>query len=265
MLTFHKIIAGCEEGQEESWLAFLADYTPLALQLTTVYMPGMADPLGLWRESVIKLCDSGFQKLRVFSRQSEREFLLDLRDFLFECGSMSLDSIDTPEVTLETVGELLRGLPFMHQEMLLLKLAGYSDSTLEQIFRVTPAVAAKSLERLTGSCAALGQPDTQVLRPIARLKLRRELKAARKESCTPVRQLVRIQDGQLGWYDKDPVEQHLAECLSCLECWAALRELSYWRRAAQPVPATDLETLLSAIPITRHARKPKSIMQRLWG
>ncbi len=274
MLTFHKIIAGCEEGQEETWRAFLADYTPVVLRLEAVYMPDLSDPPGFWRESLAELSAGSFQRLRAFPHQSEREFLLDLRDFLFARGPASLDPAKDftgmPEPTVESVSELVRGLPFMHQEVVFLKLAGYSDSTLEQIFRITPAVAARSLERLKEDYAAvLGKTDDKGLGPAGWLRLHNELRAARKEeSCTPVRQLVRIQDGQLGWYDKDPVEKHLAECLSCLECWTALREISYWRRAAPPVQAAAIDELLPALPIAGRAakpNKPKSFIQRLRG
>ena len=39
LLTFHKILPGCEEGNPEAWKAFLADYTPMALQFFGVYSP----------------------------------------------------------------------------------------------------------------------------------------------------------------------------------------------------------------------------------
>jgi len=270
LLTFHKIIAGCEEGREENWRAFLTDYTPVALRLAHIYMPSLADSPSFWRQAVIELFGGGFSALRGFSHQSEREFLLDLRAFFFARGAAALDpakdSADLPELTVEAVGELVRGLPLMHQEVLFLKLAGYSDFTLEEIFRITPGVAAKSLERLQESyAAALGKTTDESLRPHDWLKLLGELGGARKESCPPVRQFVHIQDGQSGWYDKEPVEKHLAGCLPCLECWTGLREISYWRGAAQPIPADVANGLLAALPIVQQAAKPKSLVQRILG
>lgn len=269
MLTFHKIIAGCEEGRAESWRAFLEDYTPVALRVVRIYMPGLVDPLQFWRGSLVELCGGGSKMLCSFSHQSEREFLLDLRDLLFARGialDPAMDSADFPEPSVKSVGELVHGLPLLHQEVLFLKLAGYSDSTLEQIFRITPGVAAKSLERMQGIyAAALGKTDDECLRPRAWLKLHGELRAAQKESCPAVRQLVRIQDGQAGWYDKEPVEKHLVECLSCLECWTALREISYWRGAARAVSRDVVAGLLSSLPIAKQTVKPKSFIQRVLG
>ncbi|MGH9356487.1 MAG: hypothetical protein ACRD10_10190 [Terriglobia bacterium] len=270
MLTFHKIVAGCEEGRSENWRAFVENYTPVALQLERIYIPNLADLVRFWQDSVVELCGKGSTVLRNFSRQSEREFLLDLRSFLFDraasASGAAENSADFSGITTEGMDELVRGLPLLHQEVLFLKLAGYSDSTLEKIFRITPAVAAKSLERMQGKYAsALGRTSDECLRPGAWLKLHGELRAALKESCTAVRQMVRIQDGQVGWYDKEPVEKHLVECLSCLENWTALREVSYWRGAAPAVPPDVISGLLSALPIARQPATPKSFIQRIWG
>jgi len=270
LLTFHKIIAGCEAGRKENWRAFIENYTPVVLNLVRIYMPGLADPQGFWRESLAELCGDGFKTLRNFSCQSEREFLLELRAFLFTRGSAALDpsreSKDFPEPTVEGVSALVRGLPLHHQEILFLKLAGYSDSTLEQIYRIAPGVAAKSLERLQGDyAAALEKTADECLLPHAWLKLHIELRAARKESCPAIRLLVRVLDGQAGWNDKDFVERHLAECLHCLEGWTALREISYWRQAAKAVPADVVDDLLTTLPVAKQPAKPKSLFQRIWG
>ncbi len=270
MLTFHKIITGCEAGREENWRAFIEDYTPVVLSLARIYMPGLADPRRFWRESLADLCGGDFKTLRSFSHQSEREFLLELRAFLFARGRAALDPskdfADFPQPTVEGIGELVHGLPLHHQEVLFLKLAGYSDSTLEQIYRIAPGVAAKSLERLQGDyAAALEKTADECLLPHAWLKLQGELRAARKESCPAIRLLVRVLDGQAGWNDKEPVERHLAECLPCLECWTALREISYWRQAAKAVPGDVVDGLLAALPVAKQAAKPKSLIQRIWG
>src|SRR5579875_2506527 len=124
LLTFHKIVTGCEAGEREAWRAFLADYTPLILQLSRIHLPTCPDSMHLWQQLLDEVCAENFKILHSFGHQSEREFLTDL------------DSL-----TVEQLRELVKGLPLLHQEVLFLKLSGYSDRTLEQILRVTPAAA----------------------------------------------------------------------------------------------------------------------------
>lgn len=266
MLTFHKIISGCELGDAEAWRAFLAEYTPVVLRLTRIYLPGLSDERALWRDSLAELARNDSESLRTFSHQSEREFLLDLRSFFFSRAALTLapERANPPEFGLEAIRDLLSGMPLLHREMVFMKLAGYSDATLEQIFRIAPSVAAKSLARLAERYPAVAQrQEDGNLQPHAWLQLLSELRAARQESCPPARQFIRIQDGQLGWQDKEPAEKHVSECMSCLECWTALLEVSYWRRAAGSLSREEAEDFVKALPFSQQAAKPKSLFGRI--
>ncbi|MGH9327929.1 MAG: hypothetical protein ACRD2B_14765 [Terriglobia bacterium] len=263
LLTFHKILDGSKQGEREAWRAFLVDYSPITLTLIGIYLPECSEPRTLWRDALTSLCSEDFKALGKFSGNSEREFLLDLRAFLFEVGLAAVDARDSAELTAEKVSALVKGLPLLHQEVLFLKLAGYSDSTLELIFRVTPAVAQKSLERLRPDySAALGKEQNTCVWPAAWLKLGRNLRAQRTEACPSLRQFIRIQDGQAGWYDKEPAEKHVSECLTCLEGWTALREVSYWRRAVEPVSAGAVEDLLRGLPVRQQPEEAKSFFKK---
>jgi hypothetical protein len=253
LLTFHKIISGCETGDRQAWCAFLSDYTPVMVQLARLHLAAECDPLLVWREAVVALCDDDFRLLRSFEHQSEPEFLADLRASFLE---RELAKLDRPDKLLnnsgldpDSVGLLVKDLPLLHQELVFLKLAGYSDGTLEQMFRIAPAVAQKALERLQENYSPwLGLVNDVCPRPQAWLKLMRELQVAKTESCPTMRLFLRIQDGQVGWYEKEPAEKHLWHCLHCLEAWTALREIRYWRVAAPRVSSQDVEALSSAVP-----------------
>lgn len=270
MLTFHKILAGCEAGDAAAWRAFVTDYTPLVDSLTRIYLPGARHPEHLWKDALRGLAADNFSPLRSFEHQSEREFLLDLRAFYLGKGQASLDpaldSKDRPAPTASGVAEMLKGAPLVHQEVLFLKLAGYSNATLEKIFRLTPAVAQANLARLGESYSSAAQTD-QGACPSAWLAVLSELWAARTEECPTARLFIRIQEGQIGWQEKDPAEKHVSECLSCLDRWTALRELAHWRWAAAPLAAAQVEDLLTALPLSNAATPPKrkSILSRLFA
>jgi hypothetical protein len=270
LLTFHKILPGCEAGNPEAWRAFLADYTPMALQFFGVYSPWAPDAaLECWHGALRALSANACATLKGFSHQSEREFLVDLRAFLQDWSATKLDSshdaADPPAPTVQTLNALLSGLPLLHQEIAFLTLAGYSQVTLERILRLTPTVAGEGLERLrTGYHRVLERSEDRCLWPSAWIGLCRAARADVQKDCTPLRQLVRILDGQASWYDKTPAEEHCAKCLHCLELWTSLVEVVAWDRARQLWPAERVETLMVDIPALPDTAR-KSLLNRLFG
>ena len=270
LVTFYKILPGCEEGNPEAWRAFLADYTPMAIQFFGVYSPwAPARCLDYWREALQALTAHEFKVLRGLSRQSEREFLVGLRAFLQDWAIAKLessqDSADPPAPTVETLGALLSGLPILHQEIAFLTLAGYSQATLEKILRIAPAVAGEGLERLRARYAPLlERSEDRCFWPSAWTGISGVVRADEKKDCTPLRQLVRILDGQATWYDKTPAEEHRTKCLHCLELWTSLLEVVAWDRARQPWPAEKTEPLLAAIPV-KHEKRKRSVFARMLG
>jgi hypothetical protein len=271
LFTFHQILSACEAGSREGWRAFLSDYTPLAFELFGLYLPSCREPFrDFWLQSLGELAADNLKGLRKFERQSEPEFLADLRAFLLERGAATLDpagdSTVAPRLTLESVRELLKGLPLVHQEVVFLKLAGFSDATLEKILVITPAAARKGLERLgPENGALLGRSEDRCSWPAAWAELTRQARAAKQEACPPLRQFVRIHEGAFSWYDKEPAEQHVTGCLHCLERWAGLREVKYWRRQAAPRPAAEIDGFLSVLPVRTASAPRKSFLARMFG
>ena len=270
LMIFHNTLPGCEEGSPEAWRAFLADYTPLALHFFEVYSPWPPDVrLDNWRDALRALCANEYATLKGFSHQSEREFLVGLRAFLQDWAvtrlESSQDAAEPPAPTVQTLGALLSGLPLLHQEIAFLSLAGYSQRTIKDILRLTPAVAEEGLERLRASYAAvIERTDDRCLWPSAWIGICQGARAEEQKDCSPLRQLIRILDGQASWYDKSPAETHRAKCLHCLELWTALLEVVAWDRMRRPWPAEKIEPLLAAVPLKQEKRTP-SLFARMLG
>ena len=272
MLTFHKTLAGCEEGSRGAWGVFVATYTPVISRLLGVYAPAFNEECKkhVWQKSLRLLCAGNFQRLRTFDHQSEREFVVDLRAFLLEAVACQLDAAadneEAPPPAPHTVKGLLKGLPLIHQLVLFLKLAGYSDSTLEGILRITPTVAQSGLERLQREYAAtLKREHDGGLWPAAWMSLLRFAWAEGTEACPPLRQFVRVLDGQTGWNQKESVEKHAVECLHCLERWAALQEVIHWLREAVALPADNVDVFLSGVPLNVESEAKTSLLKRMFG
>jgi hypothetical protein len=280
VFTFPKLREECEQAQADAWRAFLNFYSPLCLHLLGIYIPAANEAVrsAIWVKTLAALSQNNFEKFRATARQSEREFLVDVRILLFdtalaEVGTRATESLTLtpddgaaagPALDLERVAKVLEGLPLLHQEVLWFKLAGYTDATIERILRTTPRVAHGALDRL--------DPDFSAARELASdgglwsddwLALLPQARAAKKDDCPALHQLLRIHDGQVSWYDKEPVEKRVAGCLHCLESWTALHEVSYWRRAAPAVPQPQIEEWLRGLPVI--VEEKKSFLRRVFG
>jgi hypothetical protein len=270
LMTFHKILPGCEEGNPEAWKAFLTDYSSTALLLLGVYSPWTPEVRWeAWREALRALSANECAILKAFSHQSEREFLVGLRAFLQDWVAAKLEpqphASEPPAPTVQALGGLLAGLPVVHQEIVFLTLAGYSQSTLERMLRVPPTVAAEGLARLRSSYpGVLESNEDRCLWPAAWLALCAAARAGGQKNCTSLRQLIRILDGQASWYDKSPAEEHRGQCLHCMELWTSLQEVVALSRAPQAWPAEKIASLLRAVPVREEGTK-RSLFARMLG
>jgi hypothetical protein len=132
------------------------------------------------------------------------------------------------------------------------------------MLRMAPRVAQAAFARLDPDFAAALQAQSDCC-PWAGawLALLSDARGKKQTSCTALHQFLRIHDGQVSWYDKEPIETHVATCPRCLEAWAALREVSYWRKAAAAVAPVELERYMRALPLA--AAPKKNFFQRVFG
>jgi len=270
LFTFHKIREQSEQGTAEAWRALLEFYAPAFFRLLEIEGAMSAqEALPVVKKMLGDLTGNGLERLHASSRQSEREFLGDLRAMLLEAAAEYV-SAKNPETLAagafepDKIANLLDGLPLLHKEMLFFRLAGYTENTVERVMRLSPRVAEKAFERLAGEyqAARLTERD-QCPWPAAWLAFLKQARGLKTENCTPTHEMVRIHDGQVSWYEKEPVEKHVSGCLHCLEAWTGLREVGYWRRAADPISASQIDQLFEVIPVEKTLTKKKSFLQRL--
>jgi len=269
LFTFHKIREQSEQGNAPAWRALLEFYGSTLIRLLEIHAaisPREAFPVA--QKTMAALAADNFARLRATPRESEREFLGALRGLLFETALESGVSREsaTPGGALQpkTITKLLDDLPLLHKEMLFFKLGGYTDNTIERIMRLSPRVADQAFQRLAGEYqrAREAQQDRSPW-PASWLAFLKQARALKTENCTPAHEMVRIHDGQVSWYDKEPVEKHVSGCLHCLQEWTGLREVGYWRRVADPLASSEIEELLAVIPVDKAPARKKSFFARL--
>jgi hypothetical protein len=270
LFTFHKIREEGEQGNADAWRALLDFYAPMLVRLLEINgAMSSGEALPVVEKMLEALTANGFERFRATSRQTEREFLGELRVLLLEAAADSVDSMISEagaSGALEpgNITKLLDGVPLLHKEMLFFKVAGYTDNSIEGVMRLSPSVADKAFERLAGKYEAARQNERDRCPwPGAWLAFLKQVRRLKSETCIPPHQMMRIHDGQVSWYDKEPVEKHVSGCLHCLEIWTGLREVGYWRRAADPLSSATTNELLETIPVKKPAAKKKSFFARL--
>jgi hypothetical protein len=269
LFTFHKIRTQSEQGNAEAWRALLNFYAPAFVRLLEIHgaMPAR-EAFPIVQKMLAELTANGFERLRATPRESEREFLGDLRALLLGAALEAVASQDPDKPASsafapEQIATLLEGLPLLHKEMLFLKLAGYTDNTIERMMRISPRVAEKAFERLAEEYHDARKTEKDRCPwPAAWLGFLKQARAIKAENCIAGHQMMRIHDGQVSWYEKEPVEKHVSGCLHCLEDWTGLREVGYWRRIADPLSTSEINQLLEAVP-TEKAPAKNTLFQRL--
>lgn len=272
LIISQKFLPQCEEGDREAWLVFLGSYTPVALKLLDFYLPESRGnrQRQLWKDTLGALAAGGYERLRSFEHIAERAFLVDLRAFLLEFGRPAADgggdASGAPWPSADNVRSLLKDLPLVHQQITFLKLAGYSDATIEKILRVPPSIASKSLERLgTNYSASLNRTVDSCPWPAAWLELLQHARVAQTPECPTRHLLLRVLDGQTTWYEKTPAEEHMSRCLHCLESWIALCEVNCLRNETRPLPLAEVDDLLAFLPVTGSTKGRAPFLKRLFG
>ena len=154
LFTFHKIREQSEQGNAPAWRALLEFYGSMLIRLLEVHAAiSLREAFPVAQKTMAALAADNFARLRATPRESEREFLGALRGLLFETAlesGVSRESATPGALQPETITKLLDDLPLLHKEMLFFKFSGYTDNTIERIMRLSPRVADKAFERLTG-------------------------------------------------------------------------------------------------------------------
>ena len=90
LFTFHKIRDQGEQGSADAWRAFLDFYAPAFLRLLEIngaLRP--QDASAVLKQMLAELSASGMARFRAASRESEREFLADIRALLLDIAAAS--------------------------------------------------------------------------------------------------------------------------------------------------------------------------------
>ncbi|HZU21523.1 MAG TPA: hypothetical protein VE998_01750 [Terriglobales bacterium] len=250
----------CARGERQGWFEFIRDYAPLGRTLLQHYFPSL-DPelaqhqLGVFRRAA----EDQNQWFRGLHFSNEREFLMSFRELVFAYGREHA-RLPAPPVSLEQMRTVMKDLTVVERELLWLSVKGYSAEQIAPIMMNAAATAQAVKDKADLKLAAiLPESNADSFRLSARV-LMEEAERARSEKCLPLKTFNNLINGQISWRERDLAEQHISDCLNCLDRYTAFQEMIRLRKDATALPEAEVESLLDQLGVKA---RPKSVLARL--
>ncbi len=253
----------CARGERLGWEEFVRDYANIARALLTHYFPSLAPDKDA---HVTALFQRGRAVDNAWFRQlqfaNEREFAMAFRGLALAYGR-EVARVPAPQLSLEQVRELMRTLPVVEREVLWLLVKGYDAPRIAAMMMYAEATVSE-VKRLAEERLheVLPAASAEAFNVSARV-LMEQAEAARGEHCLPLKTFNNLVNGQLSWRERDLAEQHIGECLYCLDRFTSFQEMVRLRQDAQPAAAAEISRVLATLDLP--PAKARGFLGKLFG
>lgn len=261
--TIFVVAQECARGERLGWHDFVRDHTFLARQLFQRYFPTLVPEedshiVELYRRA--RAHDNAW--FRSFSFSNEREFLMHFRELVFTYGREEA-RVPAPQLSLEQVAEIMKGMPLIEREMLWLFVKGYTAEQMAPIIlnaAVTASAVKQTADQRLGEILPGSSPDA--FNVSARV-LMEAAEKTRGENCLPLKTFNNLVNGQITWRDRELAEQHIRDCFYCLDRYTSFQEMIRYRKDSVPLTDSQTEKILSTLDLP--APKTKGVLARLFS
>ena len=244
-LTSSDLAAQCLAGSDDAWRRFITRYMPFAAAILDRYRPDAGTNRREWLEKILASArgpDAGF--FREYQGQSEREFLLHLREHVLTAapaGQLSQDPPSASPLDWEVFEKALSGLTALERQIVWTSMLSPAAGDADKVLRLDPAtvlaVMSKAQELLRDLC---GMWSDQMLGQ-NRVRLAQRARLSPAGDCPVPRLYLRMLDGQITWRDRSELEQHLCRCWYCVDILCRFREVTFLWDQAQPLLDSDAQ------------------------
>ena len=253
----------CARDKRLGWYEFVRDYAAIARSLLEHYFPTLKPEADVHVAAVFaRARANGSAWFSTIKFSNEREFLTAFRGFVFAYGREQ-ERVPTPQISLEQLSEIMKGLSVVERELLWLFIKGYQAaqigpmvSNLESTAEAVKKVADERLATLIPGSS----PDAFVLS--ARVLMEAAEKAG-TDKCLSLKTFNNMINGQLSWRERDLAEEHIKDCFYCIDRYTSFCEMIRLRKDAQPLAEPEVETILQQMGAP--AKKPKGLLAKLLG
>jgi hypothetical protein len=259
VITFHRMLAGCIHEEFRYWEFFISTYGSLAQNLVERHFASLKDQLPQITFEIFQSVGQDERSfLKEFAGSSEREFLIH-----FERKVVAIGRKQCAGETLRNefdngfLGNLFDKVPLVHQEVGLLAMKGNRQDETNKILRVPLALVqtgevevlkkwSKILDREVSSFPRLEDP------------IRQQIESQQGPNCPAIKIFSDVLDGRIVWRDKQQVENHVSECLYCLDRETTLKEMLFYLRSLNPLSPQVVQGVLANLSIQLKPSRAKS-------
>jgi hypothetical protein len=259
VITFHKMLTGCIREELEYWEFFVSTYGSLAQSLVERHFLALKDQSAqIMLEILRSVSEGGGAYLKEFSGSSEREFLIYFEKKVLDVARKHYDA-EGPRVDFDAgfLGNLFDKVALVHQEVALLAMKGAQQEETNKILRVPLALVqngeaevlkklSKTLDREVSSFPRLDD------------RVRQQIESQQGPNCPATKIFSDVLDGRIVWRDKQHVENHVSECLYCLDHETTLKEILFYLRSLNPLSPQAVQGVLTNLGIQLKPSRTKS-------
>ena len=258
--TIFQVSEDCARRERQGWYEFVRDYADLARTLLAHYFPSIEPELAQHIVGVFRRAsEDENQWFRSLHFANEREFLMSFRELVFTYGRENA-RLPSPPVSLEQMRTVMTDLTVVERELLWLFVKGYTAEQIAPMMMNAAATAQAVKDKADQKLAAiLPSANADSFRLSARV-LMEEAERTRSEKCLPLKTFNNLINGQISWRERELAEQHIADCLNCLDRYTAFQEMIRLRKDTTPLPEAEVEAMLDRLGFKK---KPKGVLAKL--
>jgi hypothetical protein len=261
--TIFTMAEDCARDERLGWYEFVRDYGAIARSLLEHYFPTLKPEVDVHVPAVFSRArDNGSAWFSSVKFSNEREFLTAFRGLVFAYGREN-ERVPTPQVSLEQLGEIMKGLSVVERELLWLFIKGYDAEQIGPMvsnFESTAVAVKKVADERLAAVIPGSTPDAFVL------SARVLMEAAEKkgtDNCLPLKTFNNMINGQLSWRERDVTEEHIKDCAYCIDRYTSFCEMIRLRKDARPLGDAEVETILQKMGAP--AKKSKGLLAKIFS
>src|SRR5262245_7711768 len=264
IITFHKMLDGCIQGEFRYWEFFVSTYGSLAQSLVERHFVDLKEQSAkIMLESLKSVRQDDGAFLKEFSGSNEREFLVYFERKVFDVARKHCERKERKgrkgDFDAAFLGNLFDKVPLVHQEIALLAMKGLPQDETNKILRVPPALVQ------TGEAAVLEKWSGLLNRNVPsfpRLEdtVLQQIESQRGFNCPAIKTFADVLDGRIVWREKQHVENHVSECLYCLDRETTLKEMLFYLHTLVPLSPELARGVLANLKIPLKPSRSKSAL-----
>jgi hypothetical protein len=265
LLTCAGMVQQCAALEDSGWRAFIFEYLPFAGALLDRYGPQLASRRGgLLREVLLRARDGQAAFFRDYRGQSEREFLLHLREMVLSVLEEAEPVAPPPAVLLDwdAFAAALGPLTALEKQAVWMEVLNPRETEAALMLRMDERSLASAREKSQQALRSACDRWSADLLLQNRGRLARRARTLAASGCVETRLLLRSLDGQITWRDRAELERHLEQCWHCVDRLCRLREVLRLSRQVAPLTAAEAQPYCQAIGL---AAVPESRWKRWLG